>query len=352
MMRLHKKLPLVTAAASRTGQARVELSRPRRITAVTLFLTTLMQLYAASALASDFPSKPINLIVAAGAGGSSDILARRLGQIITAQSSVQVVVENKAGGSGSIGIVAAARAPKDGYTVVISVPDAVTIYPLMKKIRPYDSEKTLTPIAQIAETPFVFAVSTANRASNLAEFVAHVKANPAAPVNFASTGNGTSARLVGEMLVQQAGITMTHVPYRSAAPALLGVASGESHIQATSIASAKALVDGGKLKLIGVTRETRLPGFNIPTAAEGGLPRMVVGLWYGIFAPAGLPKDVQDKLASLFLSALNSEEMKPHLAALGLEPKPRAPAEFTAFLKEDTKVWRDVIRASNIPLED
>lgn len=324
----------------------------RRAAACT-FLAALGLLSARPAFADAFPSKPIHLIATAAPGGASDIIARRLAKVIEAQSGANIVVENKAGASGSIGLVATIRAPKDGYTVVIAVPDAVTIYPLMKKVRPYEGEKDLSPIAQVGETHFIFAVNAANSANTLREFVNNIKRKPGSRPSFASAGNGTTGRLVTEMLMQQTGIEMVHVPYRSSAPALLGVAGGEAEIMATSVASAKALVDGGRVKMIGVTRDTKMPGFEgIPTVVESGLPGLVVPVWWGVFGPPNLPADVHEKLATLFLNAINSDEMRAQLATLGLEARPRGPAEFAAFLRKDTQMWQDVIRKSNIPPED
>lgn len=301
-----------------------------------------------------FPSKPLHIIVTAAPGASSDILARRLAKIIQAQSGANVVVENKGGGSGSIGLLATIRAPADGYTVVLVVPDAVTIYPLLKKVRPYNAESDLTPIAQVAETHFVFAVSSKNPANTLSEFASYIKAKPGGKASYGSPGNGTTSRLVMEMLKQKTGIdAMQHIPYRSTAPALMGVVSGEIEIVATSVASIKAMVDSGHLKSIGIARETRLPGFeNIPTSAEGGLPDFIVPVWWGIFAPARLPKDIAESLSTLFVNAIASEEFKTQAVSLGLNARPRSGADFGNFVKTDTLMWQEVIQRANIPLED
>lgn len=301
-----------------------------------------------------FPSKPIQLIVTGAAGASTDIIARRLGKVIQDQTGISVVVENKGGASGSIGLLHTIRAPADGYRLVIAVPDSVTIYPLLKKTKPYLAEKDLTPIAQVAEAHFVFAVSAKTPVNNLAEFITRAKGrSQATQLSYASPGNGTTARLVTEMFMARSGIKMLHVPYRSTIPGLVGVVGGETEIMATSIASAKAMVDSGQLKLIGITREQRLKEFQgIPTAIESGLENFVVPVWWGIFGPANLPVDVREKLIAIILNASRSDEMKSQLMALGLETKSRGDEEFRIFLSKDTQMWQEVISKVDLPLED
>jgi tripartite-type tricarboxylate transporter receptor subunit TctC len=301
-----------------------------------------------------FPSKPIQLIVTGAPGASTDIIARRLGKVIQDQTGISIVVENKGGASGSIALLQTIRAPADGYRLVIAVPDSVTIYPLLKKTKPYVAEKDLTPIAQVAEAHFVFAVSATSPVNNLAEFITRAKGRlQATQLSYASPGNGTTARLVTEMFMARSGIKMLHVPYRSTIPGLVGVVGGETEIMATSIASAKAMVDSGQLKLIGITREQRLKEFQgIPTAIESGLENFVVPVWWGIFGPANLPVNVREKLTSIILNAARSDEMKSQLMALGLEPKSRGEEDFRAFLSKDTQMWQEVISKVDLPLED
>ena len=301
-----------------------------------------------------FPSKPIQLIVTGAPGASTDIIARRLGKVIQDQTGISIVVENKGGASGSIALLQTIRAPADGYRLVIAVPDSVTIYPLLKKTKPYVAEKDLTPIAQVAEAHFVFAVSATSPVNNLAEFITRAKGRlQATQLSYASPGNGTTARLVTEMFMARSGIKMLHVPYRSTIPGLVGVVGGETEIMATSIASAKAMVDSGQLKLIGITREQRLKEFQgIPTAIESGLENFVVPVWWGIFGPTNLPVNVREKLTSIILNAARSDEMKSQLMALGLEPKSRGDEDFRAFLSKDTQMWQEVISKVDLPLED
>jgi tripartite-type tricarboxylate transporter receptor subunit TctC len=306
------------------------------------------------AQAQAFPSRPIHLVVTGAAGSSTDLIARRLAKLIQEKAGATVVVENQGGASGSIALTSTMNSPPDGYRLVIAVPDSVTIYPLLKKARPYNAEKNLTPIAQVAEAHFAFVVNAKNPAGNMAEFVQAVKGRAKGQVgSYASPGSGTSARLVTEMLLQRSGIQMLHAPYRSTIPGLQGLAGGEVDLMVTSLASAKALMDSGKIKAIGLTREQRLPGFEgVPTLVESGFPGFVVPVWWGVFAPANLPVDVREKLSALFKQASDTDEYRQQLAVLGLEPRTRTSAEFAAFLRTDTEMWSDVIRKAEIPLED
>jgi tripartite-type tricarboxylate transporter receptor subunit TctC len=306
------------------------------------------------ALAQGFPARPIHLFVTGAPGSSTDLIARRLAKIIQSQQQgATVVVENQGGASGSIALTSTMRSPPDGYRLVIAVPDSVTIYPLLKKVRPYNAEKELTPISQVAEAHFAFVVNAKHPANNMTEFVQAVKARPKGQVSYASPGSGTSARLVTEMLLQRANIEMLHAPYKSTMPGLQGVVGGEVDLMVTSLASAKALIDGGRLKAIGLTREKRLPGFDgVPTLAESGFPDFVVPVWWGVFAPANLPADVRDKLSAMFQKATETDEYREQLATLGLEPRTRPSGEFAAFLRADTDMWSSVIRKADIPLED
>ena len=308
----------------------------------------------AGAQAQAFPSRPIHLVVTGAPGSSTDLIARRLAKVIHSQHGATVVVENQGGASGSIALSATMKSPPEGYRLVIAVPDSVTIYPMLKKARPYNAEKDLTPIGQVAEAHFAFVVNAKHPANNMAEFVQGEKARPKGQGgSYASPGSGTSARLVTEMLLQRSNIEMLHAPYRSTIPGLQGLAGGEVDLMVTSLASAKALIDSGKLKAIGLTREQRLPGFEgVPTLVEAGFPGFVVPVWWGVFAPAGLTADVREKLSAMFQKAAESEEYRQQLATLGLEPRTRASAEFAVFLRTDTEMWSGVIRKAEIPLED
>lgn len=324
----------------------------RRVAALALGFALALSAVVQPARAQGFPGKPIHLVVTGAPGASTDLIARRLAKIIQAQSGATVVVENQGGASGSIALMSTIKSPSDGHRLVIAVPDSVTIYPLLKKTRPYNAENDLTPIGQVAEAHFAFVVNARHPASNMAEFVQNLKTRSKGG-SYASPGSGTSARLVTEMLLQRSNVEMLHAPYRSTMPGLQGVVGGEVDLMVTSLASAKALMDAGKIKAIGLTREQRLPGFEgVPTLVESGFPNFVVPVWWGVFAPAALPADVREKLSAMFQKASETDEYRQQLASLGLEPRTRASAEFATFLRTDTEMWSGVIRKAEMALED
>lgn len=332
----------------------MSLQVTRRAVAAGLGAALLIGAAIQPARAQAFPSKPIHLVVTGAPGSSTDLIARRLAKVIQQQAGATVVVENQPGASGSIALASTMKSPPDGLRLVIAVPDSVTVYPLLKKVRPYNAEKDLTAIAQVAEAHFVFVVNAKNPANNMAEFVQAEKAKAKGNGgSYASPGNGTTARLVTEMLLQRTNTEMLHAPYRATMPGLLGLAGGEVDLMVTSLASAKSLIDGGKIKAIGLAREQRLQGFeSVPTLVESGFPKFVVPVWWGVFAPAGLPTDVREKLSAMFQKASETEEYQQQLLTLGLEPRTRTSAEFTSFLRTDTEMWAGAIRKAEIPLED
>jgi tripartite-type tricarboxylate transporter receptor subunit TctC len=306
---------------------------------------------AADAVAS-FPSKPIRLIVTAAAGAATDVLSRKIAQIVHEQSGANLVVENIAGASGSIGLQMVQRAAPDGYTLAVALPDSVTTYPMSRNPPPYDVEKDLTPIAQIGETNYAIIVNGKDKASTLKEFIAESK-NAKMPLNFASSGNATTGRIAFEVFRQQAGLDMTHIPYRSATPALLSVAQGDTVAMATSPATAKPLIANGQVKALAIMRADRSPlAPDIPSAKEAGLPNMIVPAWWGVFAPPKMPQALAEKLGRMFSDAVASKEFAAQAAAMGAEPKVRYGKEFASFIAQDARMWRGIVDAGHLQLAD
>lgn len=302
------------------------------------------------ALAQAFPSKPIRLIVTAAAGASTDIIARKLGQVIQAQSGATVVVENIGGASGSIGLQTVARAAPDGYTLAVALPDSVTLFPMSRSPAPYELGKNLVPVAMMGETNYVLVVNAQNKANTLREFIQNAKASDK-PMTFSSGGNATSGRITVEMFKQEAGIEMMHVPYRGAAPALLAVASGEVDMIATSAASMKALAASGKVKPLAITRADRSPLTpEIPSATEAGVPGLIIPVWWGIFGPPKMSKEVYEKLSQIFAAAVASPDFQAQVTALGAEAKPRIGSEFSDFVSKDRLMWEGIVRKGRLNL--
>lgn len=327
-------------------------SRRMRRLAVLASLAGLLVLAGVSpaALAQAFPSRPIRLIVPAAPGGSTDILARVLGKIIQEQAGVPVVVDNRAGAAGSIGVSAAVHAPANGYTLLISVPDAVTVYPLMKKDVPYRVEKDLTPIALIANTHYVFAVSGASPARSVQDFVALAKSGK---LTYASQGSGSSGQLVSEMFKLRTGADLLHVPYKGVGPAMVAVIGREADMIATSPASLKSFVDGGQLRALATTSERRLDTLpDVPTMAESGYADFVIPAWWGVFAPANLDPALADKLHDIMVAAIASPEFQKQAVSMQLELEPMERQAFGTMLAAESIRWKQLIDSAKIRIDE
>lgn len=305
----------------------------------------------ASALAQApaFPNKSIHLIIPAAAGGPTDSIGRLLGKTMTEQYGIPVVVENRAGASGSIGVNAVVLAPADGYTLLVSTPDAVTVYPQVKKNAPYKTTD-LTPITLVASTPFVFAVNAQSPAKTMKEFVALSKTQKLA---MATPGAGTSAHIVLEMLKQRAGIELLHVPYKGAGPALQSIIAGETHITATSPVTLKGHIDSGKLRALAVSKSVRNPVLpNVPTMIESGFLNFDVGAWFGVFGPPNLPPAVAEKLNEMVLSAMKSQDYVTRTAALGLDTEPLSRGKFAEMIVSEAERWKKLIESAKITVDE
>jgi tripartite-type tricarboxylate transporter receptor subunit TctC len=302
------------------------------------------------AQAQAFPSRPIRLIVPNPPGGATDVMARTLAKVMQEQSNAPVIVDNRVGASGSIGVMATVNAPPDGYTIMLTLADATTIYPLLKKTPPYLVEKDLTPIAQVAFTNVLFAVSDTSPYRTVKDVV---DASRTKKMNYGSNGFGTTAHLWIELFKAKTGANMLHVPYKGAAPSLQALIGGEHDFLVASPASLKVQLDAGRVRPIAATSAKRLPQFpNVPTMAESGYPDFVVGAWFGVFGPPHLPAPIADKLHAMIVSAMKSPEYQKHADTFMFDTQPVARAEFAKLVAADAAVWRAAIAAAKIePVE-
>jgi len=299
----------------------------------------------------DFPSKPIRILVGAAAGGGSDVITRKVAQIIQQQTNANVLVENRPGASGSIAVLATIRSPADGYTLTICPPDTVAVFPQLKKVPPY-TIADMTPIAKLAEVNFVFVVPASSPVNNVAEFVRYAKSQPK-PLSYGSNGVATSARMVTEMFKQRTGAPIEQVPYQGDAPMLTGMSTGETAFATTAFVSVKPFLDSGKIKAIGLVNDQRNPDFaNVPTIGESGLNNFNPSAWFGIFGPKGMSPEVTKKLGEMFVNAVSSDEFKEFAKARGLSAKWSGPVEFDKYVKENIPLWGAAIKAANLQLED
>jgi len=330
------------------------ISRRRRALTALLALPPLLAAPAALAqtAGATFPTKPIRLVVPYPPGGPLDIAARALAEQVKGSLGT-VVVENRAGAGGNIGVDYVAKQPADGYTLVIGAVATHAINPWLFSKLPYDPVKDFAPITLIAQVPnvLVMAPDTASRLGigTVADLIAYARKNPA-KLNYASGGNGSGGHMSGELLKSMAKISIVHIPYAGAAPAQLGLLVGQTELMFDNLASAAPQIRAGKLKAFAVTTAQRAPSFaDLPTMAQAGgkdLAAFDVSTWFGVFAPAGTPPPIVEQLNAAFRTALATAEMRERLARMGAEPAPTSPAQFASFIQSELAKYQRVVKFS------
>ena len=293
-----------------------------------------------------FPTKPVRLIVPFTPGGSTDILARAIGQKLTEGWGQAVVIDNRPGAGGIIGMETAAKSAPDGYTLVMGHIGTLAANPALYKSLPYDPVKDYAPVTLLARVPNVLAVGPAVSSRNVAELVALAKSRPG-KLDYGSGGNGSAAHLATEYFKLKAGIDVQHVPYKGTAPALADLLGGQIAFVITGLPPVLPHAKAGKLRILGVASAQRLKQFpDIPTIAESGVPGYEATQWYGILAPAGTPKELVAKLNADIVKALHDPSVADKLAAEGADPVGNSSDEFGAFIKTEIELWGKVIRAT------
>ena len=298
-----------------------------------------------------FPTKPIRLIVPFPPGGGTDILSRLVAQKLTEATKWTVVPDNRAGAGGTIGITEAAKAAPTGYDLVMGQKDNMVVGPWLYKNLPWDPTKDFSAVAHIAYTPVIIATGVNSRFKTLADVVAAAKAAPDT-ITYGSPGNGTTIHLAGDLFEKAAGIKIRHVPYKGSNPAMMDALAGNIDLLVSSVPSAMAQIKAGKLRPLAVTsakRSSSLP--DVPTVAEQGFRDFDVTTWYGVFAPAGTPKDIVNTLNAEVNKLLATPEMKDAIHAQGAEPQAMTPEQFGALLKADHQKWRGIVQGSGVTLE-
>ena len=300
---------------------------------------------------ADFPAKPITIVVPFSAGGTTDILARVVGQYMSRDLGQPVVVDNRAGAGGNIGGQAAARSPADGYTLFMGTVGTHAINQSLYKKMPFDPIKDFAPLSRVAMVPNLLVANPSQPFKNVKEMIAYAKAHPG-KINFGSSGNGSSIHLSGELFKQMAGVDMQHVPYRGSAPAVSDLLGGQISVMFDNMPSAIPHVKGGKLRALAVTTAKRSPALpDVPTIAEAGVPGYEATSWFGLLAPAGTPAPVVAKLNASILKALADPEVKKKLAEQGAEPFGEKPEQFAAFIQSETLKWGKVVKESGASLD-
>jgi tripartite-type tricarboxylate transporter receptor subunit TctC len=298
------------------------------------------------AAAQDWPTKPVRIIVPFAPGGTADTLGRLTAQKLSEFLGQQFVIENRGGAGGVIGSEIVAKAPPDGYMLVVSGVASHAIQPALSKNVPFDPVKDFTHIALFGGPPGVLAVNPGLRVSNLKEFIALAKSEPGR-LAYGSPGNGTQGHLIAEQLKQVAGIQMTHVPYKGASLAVADLIAGHLQIVSTTLTTAATQIKAGKARALAVSSAVRVPDFpDVPTFKELGYPDLTATIWFSLSGPAGMPQDVVNKLNAEVRRALKEPDVRERLRPEGIEPGDLDPQQFTAFLASEVKRWAPIVKAS------
>lgn len=305
----------------------------------------------ATAVAQDYPSRPIRLVVPFAAGGPTDILSRAYAKALSDVIKQTVVVDNRPGAGGNIGIDIVAKSNPDGYTIGFGTNGPLAVNVSLFNKMPYDPTKDLAPITFFAFVPNVIAVHPNLGVKDLKDLIRVAKANPD-KYSFASGGNGTTQHLGGELLKAMADIKLVHIPYKGEGPAMTDALGGQVPIIFSSLAAGLPYVKSGKLVPLAVTSAKRNPVLpDVPTVAEAGLPGYEATAWYGVVAPAGTPKEIIQKLNAASIKAINSPEVSERLVASGGAAAPNSPEEFAAFIRSEVPRWAKVVKAAGAKVD-
>ena len=300
---------------------------------------------------TSYPEKAVRIVVPFPAGGATDIVARVVGERLSGAWNKPVVIENISGAAGASGTAAAAKAAPDGYSLLTATGTTTTLLPHLRRNLPYDPLRDFEAVSLLCSFPNILVVNPAFPAKSVAELIALAKAQPGR-IAFASSGPGSAQHLAGELFRQAAGLDMVHVPYKGGGPALQDVIGGQVPIFFANMASGFPHVKAGRLRALAITGTQRSPAApDLPTVAESGLPGYEVYEWNGIFAPAGTPKAIVDRLYAEFSRALHSTDVKERIASLGGEVSAMPPREFAAWLAAQMDKWARVVDTAHIKLD-
>ncbi len=322
-----------------------------RIAALALAAVAVLAVGTAGAAQPDFPAKPVRFIVPFAPGGSTDTLARTLSVKLTDSLGQQVVVDNRPGANGNIGMEIVARANPDGYTIVLGYISNLGTGPSLYKKLPYDPVKDFAPITQLASAPNIVVLHPSVPAKSFKEFIAYAKANPG-KVSYASAGVGSIGHLSGVLLDQLAGIDMVHVPYKGSGQAVNDILGGHVQMMISGMSSVIQHVKSGRLRPIAMTSLERSPAApDVPTIAEQGYPGFEGTAWYGVLAPAGTPPAVVNRLNADILKALRQPDVRERLGAVGFDIVGGTPEQFGTYIKAEIAKWAKVVKAAGIKPE-
>ncbi|HET7835474.1 MAG TPA: tripartite tricarboxylate transporter substrate binding protein [Variovorax sp.] len=330
-----------------------------RRAALALAASAALALLAGPAAAqSTWPTKTVRIVVPFAPGGTTDILARAVAPELSRAFGQQFIVDNRAGAGGNVGAEIVARAPNDGYTLLMGTVGTHGINRALYPKLPYDPIKDFVPITLVAAVPNVMEMNVdkakALNINNVADFVKYAKANPG-KLNMASSGSGTSIHLAGELFKSMTGSYMTHIPYRGSGPALMDMVGGNADVMFDNLPSSMQQIKGGKLKALAVTSAQRSPALpDVPTVEEAGGPALKgyeASSWFGLLAPAGTPPDIVNRVQQEVAKALNSPAVKEKLVAQGAIPSGNSPADFAKLIDAEHVKWAKVVKASGAKVD-
>jgi len=305
----------------------------------------------ASAFAQSWPMRPIRLIVPFAPGGGVDLTGRVLAPKLSEALGQTVIVENRGGAGGLIGVDLGAKASPDGYTVVIGTIGNIAIAPHLQSKMPYDPQKDLVPISQLANALNVMVINPSVKATTVKEFIALAK-KEGSNISYGSSGSGATDHLAGEVFNTLAGLKMTHIPYKGGAPAMIDLVGGQVQVIFATVSTAISSIQGGKVRALGMTGNQRYESLpEVPTIAEAGLAGFDVNGWYGLYAPAGTPKDIITRLNAEVVKILAMPDVKARLLDAGIIATSSSPEAFAAYAQAETIRWAKVVKDANIKTE-
>ena len=305
----------------------------------------------AIAQTQQYPTKPIHIVVPSAPGDGSDLTARLISDQLSSALGQPIVIDNKLGAGGVVGTEFAARQPADGYTLIMANAGSHAINAALYSKLSYDPAKDFTAVALVAVSPNMMSVNPSLPVKSIGEFIAYAKSHPG-EINYASGGNGSSAHLSAELFKSMAGITMNHVPYKGSTPALTDLIGGQVQVMIGNLPPMLPHVKAGKLRALGVTTSKRYPGLpEVPTVAESGLRGFETVAWFGLFAPAGTPREIVARLNREVNAIIAKPEIRDRLLGIGMEPSPGTPEEYSTRQASDIAKWKKVVAESGARID-